>query len=188
MNSLKVAHNGVRTTVELSLLLSKRWSLDLTPKNRTGLLSNAPLDQTLQPTGYVERSFPHSTARDQDPQLKVKRSWDIALAPLRQVPMNLFIMWMTGNSISIFPIMMVIMMFMRPLQALFSMQTTIQMIEGEQAPVQCLVYVFGNLVMVALAVYKCNNMGLLPTYASDWLSFIEPTQRAEWSAGGFSLR
>ncbi len=50
------------------------------------------------------------------------------------------------------------------------------MIEGDQAPIQCAVYVLGNLLMVALAVYKCNNMGLLPTYASDWLSFVEPAQ------------
>lgn len=50
------------------------------------------------------------------------------------------------------------------------------MIEGEQAPIQSVVYVFGNLVMVAMAVYKCHTMGLLPTYASDWLSFIQPSQ------------
>ena len=30
-----------------------------------------------------------------------------------QVPMNLFIMYMSGNSISIFPIMMVVMMMFR---------------------------------------------------------------------------
>ncbi len=36
---------------------------------------------------------------------------------MKQIPMNLFIMWMAGNSISIFPIMMVGMMFFRPIQA-----------------------------------------------------------------------
>ncbi|VDK38875.1 unnamed protein product [Dibothriocephalus latus] len=129
-----------------------------------------------QPVGYVERTFPITAARDQDDTLTVKRSWDIALAPLRQIPMNLLIMWMTGNSISIFPIMMVIMMFMRPIQAILSMQATFKLIEGSQAPIQCFAYLFGNLVMLALAVYKCHNMGLLPTYASDWLSFVEPAQ------------
>ncbi|CAH8571598.1 unnamed protein product [Schistosoma turkestanicum] len=39
-------------------------------------------------------------------------------------------------------------------------------------------------IILALAMYKCHTMGLLPTYASDWLSFIEPRQAAEWSAGG----
>ncbi|KAF6771541.1 hypothetical protein AHF37_09708 [Paragonimus kellicotti] len=47
------------------------------------------------------------------------------------------------------------------------------MIEGSQAPLQCLVYVLGNVVMIALAMYKCHSMGLLPTYASDWLAFVD---------------
>lgn len=52
----------------------------------------------------------------------VQKSWDIALGPMKQIPMNMFIMWMSGNSISIFPIMMVGMMFFRPIQALFAFQ------------------------------------------------------------------
>uniref|UniRef100_A0A146MGA9 ER membrane protein complex subunit 4 n=1 Tax=Schistosoma mansoni TaxID=6183 RepID=A0A146MGA9_SCHMA len=42
-----------------------------------------------------------------------QRSWNIALGPFRQVPMNLFIMWISGSSISIFPLMSVIMLFLR---------------------------------------------------------------------------
>lgn len=41
---------------------------------------------------------------------------------------------------------------------------------------QGLVYLIGNLLGLALAVYKCQSMGLLPTHASDWLAFIEPTE------------
>ena len=29
-------------------------------------------------------------------------------------------------------------------------------------------------------------MGLLPTYASDWLAFESPQERMEYSFGGFS--
>ena len=38
--------------------------------------------------------------------------------------MNLFMMYMVGSSISIFPIMMVGMMFVRPIRALLSMNTS----------------------------------------------------------------
>lgn len=38
--------------------------------------------------------------------------------------MNLFIMYMAGNSISIFPIMMVGMLIVRPVKALFTLQTS----------------------------------------------------------------
>lgn len=48
----------------------------------------------------------------------------MALAPLKQIPMNLFIMYMAGNTISIFPAMMVCMMGWRPLQALMSLSAS----------------------------------------------------------------
>jgi ER membrane protein complex subunit 4 len=54
--------------------------------------------------------------------LILKKSWDLALGPLKQVPMNLFLMYMAGNSISIFPIMMVGMLIIRPFKSLFTMQ------------------------------------------------------------------
>ena len=53
-----------------------------------------------------------------------QKSWDIALGPFKQIPMNLFIMYMAGNSISIFPIMMVGMMFLRPVKALLAVKSS----------------------------------------------------------------
>lgn len=123
-------------------------------------------------------------SRETDANLIVKKSWDIALAPLKQVPMNLFIMYMAGNSISIFPIMMIGMLFLRLVKALLTIQSTFKLIEGGQAVLQKLVYLFGNLVCLALALYKCSSMGLLPTYASDWLDFVQPQQRMEYGGGG----
>ena len=68
-------------------------------------------------------------SREANPNLRIKRCWDLALGPFKQVsrclvkhqlvqvsfqvPMNLFIMYMSGSSISIFPIMMVVMMMFR---------------------------------------------------------------------------
>ena len=49
-------------------------------------------------------------------------------------------------------------------------------IEGQQAAFQKLVYIVGNLACLAMAVYKCQVMGLLPTHASDWLAFAQPQQ------------
>ena len=61
-----------------------------------------------------------SPSRPVSPQ----RCWDVALGPLKQIPMNLFIMYMAGNTISIFPAMMVGMMGWRPLQALLSLSSS----------------------------------------------------------------
>lgn len=47
---------------------------------------------------------------------------------------------------------------------------------SSQQWLQGLVYLIGNLLGSALAIYKCQSMGLLPTHSSDWLAFIEPPQ------------
>lgn len=122
MNSLK-AYDSDSASVDLTKLVSKRWAVDLASKNRIGLTSNAQIDN-IHPVGFADRAFPMTEAVEQDPQLQVKRSWDIALGPMRQLPMNMFVMWMTGNSISILPIMMVFMMFTRPISVLLSLQSS----------------------------------------------------------------
>lgn len=88
------------------------------PSNRS---KNERNDLASPPGFNLNIGYMHSEAsREVDANLIVKRSWDIALAPLKQIPMNLFIMYMAGNSISIFPIMMVGMLFLGPIKALFN--------------------------------------------------------------------
>lgn len=59
-----------------------------------------------------------------------------------------------------------------------------KVIEGTHAFGQKFVFFLGQLVNIALALYKCQSMGLLPTHASDWLAFVEPQARLEYSGGG----
>merc|ERR1712136_426646 len=140
MGSFKMA---ATTTANRNIPKKFKWSIDLSNRNRT--TSELPV-----PPGYLPSvaSAVAEATRESDTSLLIKRSWDVALQPLKSVPMNLFMMYMVGSSISIFPIMMVGMMFVRPIRAL----------------------------------YKCQSMGLLPTHSSDWLAFIEPRQRIEYSA------
>ena len=106
---------------------------------------------------------------------------------MKQIPMNLFIMYMAGNSISIFPIMMVGMLFLRPIKALLTVSATFKVIEGDGAILMKLVYLLGNAGCILLAVYKCHSMGLLPTHPSDWLEFLSPVERLEFVGGGVVL-
>ena len=161
-----------------------RWSLDFTKSGRAGG-SDLP-----SPPGFSAsiNALHAEESRQSDPSLKDKRSWDLALGPIKQVPMNLFIMYMSGNTISIFPIMMVVMMAIRPIKTLFSVNATFKALDnvdgsgGGMANLgQKCVFVLGNLVGVALALWKCHGMGLLPTHTSDWLAFADPVIRAEWA-------
>ncbi|XP_065359680.1 ER membrane protein complex subunit 4 isoform X2 [Calliphora vicina] len=155
-----------------------KWSLDFNTNKSNDLPA---------PPGYNANALVNQTEIVRDQRLVIKKSWDLALGPLKQIPMNLFIMYMSGNTISIFPIMMIGMMLIRPIKAMFSTQVTSKMAEGAQGTGQRLVYFLGNLANVAVALYKCNSMGLLPTHASDWLAFVEPQTRIEYYGGGVSF-
>ena len=163
-----------------------KWALDVSSKK----------DQKVElpsPPGYVFDRVSAITMDNQqgdDGHVNVvdKRSWDTALGPIKSLPMNVFIMYMAGNTISIFPIMMVGMMFFRPIQAFMGIRATMKMLSlSDQYILQTFVYLVGNCLALALAVYKCNSMGLLPTHASDWLAFADPLARVEFSGGGISV-
>ncbi|XP_033626289.1 ER membrane protein complex subunit 4-like [Asterias rubens] len=176
-------------TVQGSVSRNRRhkWSIDFTSRIKADRQYQSVPDLPA-PIGYSERALADVTTHDTESSLAVKKYWDVALGPLKQLPMNLFIMYMSGNSISIFPIMMVGMMVWRPIQALLAIKTTAKMLEASpQALVQKIVYFVSNLLGIALALYKCSSMGLLPTHSSDWLSFLEPQQRMEYSGGGVIL-
>ena len=88
--------------------VKSRWQLDFSSK------SSQTIDLPPPPGFSSGAALVHAeSTREADPNLKIKKSWDLALGPFKQVPMNLFIMYMSGNSISIFPIMMVVMMMVR---------------------------------------------------------------------------
>jgi len=161
----------------------QKWSLEnVKTKSSTEPLAAPPAysSSAVSLTGEVSKKTDVS-------RLITKKSWDLALAPLKQVPMNLFISYMAGNSISIFPIMMVGMLLMRPIQAIWATKNTFKMMETSSAILQMIVYVFGNLVNMGLALYKCHSMGLLPTHTSDWLAFVEAPSRQEYLGGGVIL-
>jgi ER membrane protein complex subunit 4 len=165
----------------------RKWFIDLSrkPEKYTG---QAQTSEHTLPVGYVDRPVPDMTNVEEGTRLIGMRSWDIALGPIKQAPMNVMISWMAGNSIALFPIMFVGMLLFRPLQSIFTMSKAFEAIEtGQYSFIQKLVYLLGNFVNLGIALYKCHSMGLLPTYASDWLAFADPQEQMEYSFGGFAL-
>lgn len=98
--------------------------------------------------------------------LKLKKAWEIALAPAKQLPMNAFGMYMTGNSLQIFSIMMVFMLFKGPITALMSINSTFSRFESDTKKQEMilvkLAFIGTNLLALGLGVWKVNGMGLLP--------------------------
>ena len=75
-------------------------------------------------------------------------------------------MYMTGNSLQIFSIMMVFMLFKAPIQAILNIQNTFQRLETDTNRQQMFLvkaaFVGCNLLALALGIWKVNGMGLLP--------------------------
>ncbi|KXH27743.1 hypothetical protein CSIM01_11580 [Colletotrichum simmondsii] len=107
--------------------------------------------------------------------LKVKKAWEVALAPVKNLPMTAIMMYMSGNSLQIFSIMMVFMAFKNPLMGLTAVNQAFERFESETNKAKMLqvklAYVAMQFVALALAVWKVNSMGLLPTTRSDWLAW-----------------
>lgn len=98
--------------------------------------------------------------------LKLKKAWEVAFAPAKSLPMNAIMMYMSGNSLQIFSIMMVFMLFKNPFAALLQTNQQFARFETKRnAGKFWLVkatYVLMNLVALGLGVWKVNGMGLLP--------------------------
>ncbi|CAK9295780.1 unnamed protein product [Gordionus sp. m RMFG-2023] len=176
------------------LIKRHKWHIDLrnikpSDKISSVLNQNLTIADIPSPNGFNSsyNLIQEIATNDADPALIVKRSWEIALGSVKKIPMNMFIMYMSGNSISLFPIMVVGMLFMGPIKALFGIKATFNMIEGNQAGIQKIIYFLGNIGNILLALYKCASMGLLPTHPSDWLAFVQLPQQSEYSGGGFVL-
>jgi len=121
--------------------------------------------------------------------MKEKMAMETATGQGKSLMMNLFMMWMAGNSLHIFPIMMVGMAIWTPISALMNMKNAFLKFEGEDANLILakLVYLGIHLAGVGAGVYKCSNLGLVPNKASDWLVHEGIMPAVEFSGGGFAM-
>lgn len=112
--------------------------------------------------------------------LKLKKAWEVALAPVKNLPMTAIMMYMTGNSLQIFSIMMVFMAFKNPIAGLLGTNQAFERFETDTNKTKMLqvklAYVAMQLVALAVGIWKVNAMGLLPYVAPsplrlcDWLT------------------
>ncbi|KAI6849345.1 hypothetical protein KC364_g10205 [Hortaea werneckii] len=182
-------------TAQLPPAPPPQWLRDLTttpptPKPKTaipdppGFTSSAAKNtkSSNKSTSVAPRKPPSPEEMD---TLKLKKAWEMAIAPAKSLPMNAFGMYMTGNSLQIFSIMMVFMLFKTPITALLNVQGTFARLDTDgnksQMVMVKLAFIGCNLLALGLGIWKVNGMGLLPTTRSDWLAWElprEPIERA----------
>ncbi|KAJ5569747.1 ER membrane protein complex subunit 4 [Penicillium hispanicum] len=132
-----------------------------------------------------QQQQPTVTKPEETDALKLKKAWEIAIAPSKQLPMNGIMMYMSGNSLQIFSIMMVFMLFKGPIQGLINTNAAFAKYETPSTRARLVgvkaIYVLMQLLLLALGIWKVNAMGLLPTTRSDWLAWEterQPLERA----------
>ena len=118
--------------------------------------------------------------------------------------MNAFMLWMSGNSVQIFSILITSMLLYNPIKSILQVNELFDKFEDEDSKTVDLstdnglstllgmsnpfllpkiAFVAVQFLSLGLGIWKCGSMGLLPTSASDWLAFMEPKVPLEFSFG-----
>mmetsp|Transcript_15614 Transcript_15614/g.21583 ORF Transcript_15614/g.21583 Transcript_15614/m.21583 type:complete len:168 (+) Transcript_15614:189-692(+) len=162
-----------------------RWKLDFgDDKSKPSL----PL-----PSGYnatlLELEDSGSRKRTEvDSSLKQKKVWELAKSPVKNIGMMTFMMWMSGNTVQLFSIMITFTGLAQPLKAIMSSGQMFERFADKNTEVLlprmlfCAMQLFG----FAVALYKLSMLGLLPTHTSDWITAKVP-QVVEFASGGTPL-
>ncbi|KAG6366925.1 hypothetical protein INS49_001106 [Diaporthe citri] len=152
-----------------------------------GYPSQAPTSKKQRDASKDTKVQPRKQATPEEMDtLKLKKAWEVALAPVKNLPMTAIMMYMTGNSLQIFSIMMVFMAFKNPIAGLLGTNQAFERFETETNKTKMLqvklAYVVMQLVALAVGVWKVNAMGLLPTTRSDWLMWEAQREPLESAA------
>merc|ERR1712166_507444 len=165
----------------------RRWQLGLGEcQNSSHLKLDSPpgYDKASQDTGEGTVKKKH-----EEKDLKEKMAMETAQGQGKSLMMNMFMMWMAGNSLHIFPIMMVGMAIWTPIGAIMNMKNAFRSFEGPDSNLILpkLIYAAIHLAGISAGIYKCSNLGLVPNQAADWLVQEGIKPAIEFSGGGMSM-
>ncbi|CAO3621028.1 unnamed protein product [Cunninghamella blakesleeana] len=166
-----------------------KWTIDYSSINTTKKLNN-PIgyEHLALQSGNGVKSTRQNQSTHNDIEMKIKRAWDVAMAPAKNIPMNAIIIYMSGNGVQIFSVMITAMLFIQPMKAIMSIGQTFERFEtkgstypGADLLLVKLTFIGLHILTMCLGIYKVNGMGLLPTTTSDWLAFLPPKQVMEYA-------
>ncbi|GFH12147.1 uncharacterized protein HaLaN_07782 [Haematococcus lacustris] len=141
-------------------------------------------NRSLDPPGFdqslaKEVTVSTSSQRKKDSGILTRKQQMLyarATAPIKNIGFMCFMAWMSGNSIQIFSIIMTFSLLAQPLSAILnSGQVFPKEPDWPQLDVLLprLLYCLIQAGQIVFGLYKLNGMGLLPVYASDWISAIK---------------
>ncbi|KAM0747017.1 DUF1077-domain-containing protein [Meredithblackwellia eburnea MCA 4105] len=180
---------------------TSRWSLDYNA-NSVKSPSVAPPPGFSSPTTSSKGSKVTTTSQIQKrnlENLRQQKAWEVAVAPAKSVPMQAFMMYMTGGGVQIFSVMSVWSCLKGAVSGLLSVEKAFAPFtsasSSSTAPTsspsnstptasfsqQKLVYILCQFALLGVGLWKCGQMGLLPTHDSDWLAFRSLGDGSGWA-------
>ncbi|KAG2360442.1 DUF1077-domain-containing protein [Suillus spraguei] len=144
---------------------------------------------SLAPTSRAPAKVPTAASSASYASLKEKRAWDLAISPAKSLPMQAFMLYMSGGGVQIFSMGIVFMLLLSPFKNIAGMNaafapfapTTASVKSLKVLPLQKIAYIACNLLTLAVGLWKCRSMGLLPTGTGDWLAFESRAMAPELS-------
>lgn len=121
--------------------------------------------------------------KDERRQRKVNRLNSLQMSPVSNLPVTLLMLWMCGNDIGIFSIMMTGNAIYSPISQLLNAGAQFVPFANdddikEDVLRAKLIYMALCFVSVLVGLAKLHFMGLLPTAAADWLDHTPPMYTA----------
>eukprot|EP00638_Chattonella_subsalsa_P008618 CAMPEP_0117758186 /NCGR_PEP_ID=MMETSP0947-20121206/15217_1 /TAXON_ID=44440 /ORGANISM="Chattonella subsalsa, Strain CCMP2191" /LENGTH=154 /DNA_ID=CAMNT_0005578303 /DNA_START=50 /DNA_END=511 /DNA_ORIENTATION=- len=151
----------------------RTWNFDLTLSNT----EKNSLKDIADPPGFMKSNLEleemKGKAKDfaKEKELKMKRAQEMAMAPLKNIAMQGFMMWMSGSQINIFSIMITGMAFMNPIKAILGVNQMFAKLDDRgtlDLTIPKLTFIAVNILGIGSGLYKCATMGLLPLTSADW--------------------
>uniref|UniRef100_A0A7N1A710 ER membrane protein complex subunit 4 n=1 Tax=Kalanchoe fedtschenkoi TaxID=63787 RepID=A0A7N1A710_KALFE len=168
----------------------RRWAVEFTDNSVSPSTREIP-----DPLGFTRSSQEQDDSavsrqkKDAEANWKSQKAWEIAQAPVKNLLMMGFMMWMAGNTVHLFSIGITFSALWQPLSALQGVGKVFEPYKDNKVDLlgPKLLFIALNLAAMGMGVWKLNSLGLLPTHPSDWVSSLPPPQEVEYSGGGFPL-
>ncbi|KAH3676119.1 hypothetical protein WICMUC_002416 [Wickerhamomyces mucosus] len=116
-------------------------------------------------------------------QLKLSKAWDIALAPGKQLPMTLFMSYMSGSSLQLIPLSMTFMLFVNSINSIININSQFNGLITDKNKDNIIltkfIYIILQILTLTVGIWKLNTMGLIPNQRGDWLAWESSTKYIE---------
>ena len=173
-------------------MAASRWRVDFAADAKA---ASAPDPPGFAASAVAAREAEETTGagavkrRDADAAFKQAKAWELAKSPAAQLPMMLFMMWMSGNGVQIFSIMITFTGIMNPVKAIMASGAAFARFAdaGVDTRTPRLAFVVLQCGGLLFALNKLDKMGLLPTHASDWQPSAPPPHALEFASAGLPL-